>query len=394
MTNTSHRTLAALAAALTLAACGKGGGEQTAQAAPAGPPADTVLLSARAVAIAGFGTARAERTPWREVWRAPARLTLDPVTTHTLGSIVEGRVSSVLVLPGDRVQAGQVLASIHSHELLSAQSALANAEAGAREAENRLQLAGTEAARAERLYAVKAMSMADLERARAARVSAAATNDQARSELTRAREYLAHLGGATGHEVLVRSPIAGVVVSRSVQPGMVVLPGAPLLVVGRPGSLVLVMQLPEKALAAARVGAPVRFAVASYPDRGFDAEVVRVAPVIDTLSRTVDVTARVRDPDGALRAEMFAQAELLGPPGDSALIIPAGAVQDFDGDTAVIAAERRGEGVKLSAVRVRIGRRDAQRAEVVAGLSPGTNIVVQGAAVAKAEILRRRGAGE
>jgi multidrug efflux pump subunit AcrA (membrane-fusion protein) len=48
----------------------------------------------------------------------------------------------------------------------------------------------------------------------------------------------------------------------------------------------------------------------------------------------------------------------------------------------------------IEAVRVRIGRRSGVRAEILDGLSAGDSVVTRGAAVAKAEILKRRSGGE
>ena len=78
-------------------------------------------------------------------------------------------------------------------------------------------------------------------------------------------------------------------------------------------------------------------------------------------------------------------------PNATTLSVPAGAVQAFEGDTVVITAHARPGGLVLEAVPVRIGRRTAERAEVLGGLAAGTPIVVAGASVAKAELLRRRG---
>jgi hypothetical protein len=68
-------------------------------------------------------------------------------------------------------------------------------------------------------------------------------------------------------------------------------------------------------------------------------------------------------------------------------------VQTLDGDTVLIVAEQRGEGVHVQAVPVRIGRRTAEVAEVLSGVEEGTTVVVEGAAIVRAEILRRREAG-
>ena len=221
---------------------------------------------------------------------------------------------------------------------------------------------------------------------------------QAQAELTRAQSVHSHLvgpgsvpAGIDEHEVLLRSPMSGIVVRLDAQPGAVVLVGAPLVSVSRTTSLVLQMQLPERALAVAGIGSSIRFTVPAFPGERFEARVTRVAPTLDSTTRTLAVQAQVQSGADRLRAEMFATAELLGPPNAATLSVPASAVQAYEGDTVVITARSRTSGLELEAVPVRVGRRTTERAEILAGLVAGTPVIVEGAPVAKAELLRRRG---
>ena len=393
---------AAVAATLLfLSACGdappdaeQAGGDVAGEEAHA----DTAILSAEAVAIAGFDTVPVVRAPWRESWTAPARLTLDVLRSESLGSIVEGRVKRVFALQGDRVRAGQVLVSIHSHELMDARLVLAEAQSAVAHAQSQLGVATSGAARAERLHAIKSLSLADLERARASRVEAEAALTRAQAELERGRAYVSHLvgtgpvpEGVDDHDVLIRAPFDGVVISREAQPGSVVLVSAPLMTVSRAGAMSLMIHLPQRASSAAEVGAPVRFTVSTIPDKTFEGRVVRVAPAIDSLTRTLEVFASVDDPGRVLRPEMFATARILGRAMAPVAQVPAAAVQAIEGDTVLIVADKRGEGLRIEAVRVRIGRRTPELAEVLAGADTGMAVVVKGAAIARAELLRRRG---
>lgn len=366
---------------------------------PATAVRDTALLSSDAARLAGLIIAPAESLPWRDTWTVPARLTLDPLETQTLGAIAEGRVTRVLARIGDRVRQGQVLVAVHSHEMMNVVSALTKATASDAQAAAERALAESAAARAERLYTIKALSLADLERARTALAQARSLEKQARAELDRVRDTRSHLvgigpvpSGTDEHEVLVRSPMDGLVVGLDAQPGAVVLVGAALVAVSRTTSLVLQMQLPERASKLAWPGAPVRFSVPALPSDTFTARVTRVAPTLDSTTRTLAVQAQVEGTVTQLRAEMYASAELVGPPDAITLTVPAAAVQAFDGDTVVIAAyDRPGGGVELEAVPVRVGRRTSERAEILAGLPCGTPVVTVGSAIAKAELLRRRG---
>ena len=228
-------------------------------------------------------------------------------------------------------------------------------------------------------------------------VQAQSAHSQARAELDRARALRGHLVGSGGippgtdeHEVLVRSPMDGIVVRLDARPGEVVLVGAPLVTVSRTTSLVLQMNVPEQLVGRAKPGARVRFTVPAFPGESFAATVAHVAPTLDSATRTVALQANVEGDVERLRAEMYVSAELLGVPDAATLSVPATALQAFDGDTVVIAARPCEGGVELEPIRVRVARRTASRAEIVAGLSAGTPVVTDGAAIAKAELLRRR----
>jgi len=393
--------LVATGACLLLGACGAAPEATPAAASTdAVVPRDTALLSAEALGVSGVTLEAARRVAWREAWQLPAHLILDPTTTQTLGSIVEGRVTQVFVQPGERVRRGQVLVTIHTHELTAAINALAQARAGRAEATSASLVADAAAARSERLYAAQAGSLAELERARSGKVTADEGKRRAEAEYHRAAEMVDHLRpegpvgrGVDPEDMLVRSPFDGVVVSRETQPGAVVVPGGMLVTVSRTNSVLLAMHVPEAALAAAKVGSEVRFTVPAYPGRAFSGRVVRVAPALDSLSRTAEVFASVQNRGGELRGEMTASAEVFGLASDSVLAVSIGAVQDFEGDTVVVTGIRRGTGMLLEAVRVRIGRRAAGMAEVTAGLTAGAPVIAGGATIAKAEILRQRDAG-
>lgn len=398
---TGRRVL--LAGTALLAACSgaaDGGGDGAPALAGNAPPAmDTATLSADAVQIAGFTIDTARTVPWRASVTVPGRLELDPNSLETIGSITEGRITHVTVRVGDRVAAGQALVMVHSHEIMDARSTLkaSLARVTAMEAERDLAISAAE--RAQRLFDNKALSRAELDRAVVNRRVAESNYTQAVAERDRATALVEHLAGtgplpagADEHDVIIRTPIAGVVTGREAQPGTVVLPGTPLLTVGSPDRLQLEMHLPEQQAVGIEVGATVRYALTDRPDQRYDAVVLRVAPTVDTLSRTVQVIARLSGRTAG-RAETFVQADISGRGTTPALVIPDGALQTIDGDTVVFVAEQRGAGMHVRATPVRIGRRSSERVEVLVGLPEGAIVVVRGVAIAKAELLKRRSAG-
>jgi cobalt-zinc-cadmium efflux system membrane fusion protein len=384
-----------------LAACSGASEPATADAAtPAAATRDTATLSAEAVAIAGFTFDTSKTVAWRSAVTSPARLMLDPSAVETIGSIVEGRITHVPVRVGDVVRAGDVLVMIHSHEIMDARNALSRAKAQVTSAEAERRVAVSAGERAHRLLDAKAMSRAEVERADAARIAAESMYDQAVSERDYAQALVEHLVGkgpvpanADDHDVLIRTPIGGVVISRDAQPGTVVLLGTPLVTVGDPNRLALQVRLSEDAARTVRVGTAIRFALTDNPSERHEATVTRVAPTVDTLTRTIEVLAAPKGSIRAGRAESYAQADILGAAGSPAVVVPAAALQALEGDTVVIVAEPHGAALHVEAVPVRVGRRAVDQVELLTGVGVGRVVVVGGAAIAKAELLKRRTAG-
>ncbi len=382
-----------------LAACS--GTPEAAQSATDAPAAavDSATLSADAVKIAGITVDTVRRSAWQTGVTVPGRIQLDPSSLETIGSITEGRITHVVVRVGDRVVAGQALVMIHSHEIMDARRGLTAGRARVNAMEAERDLAMSSAERAKRLFDNKAMSRAELDRAEVSRRVAQSNYEEAVADRDRALALVEHLAGtgplprdADEHDVIIRTPIAGVVTSRDAQPGTVVVPGMPLVTVGNPNKLQLEMHVPEQQAVGIAPGATVRFAITEAPAERYDAVVSRVAPTVDTLTRTVQVIAPISRRIAG-RAETFVQADISGARGAPALSVPVAAVQALEGDTVVFVTEPRGAGMFVRATPVRVGRRSRDRVEVLAGLPEGTSVVVRGAAIAKAELLKRRNAG-
>src|ERR1022692_1859633 len=112
----------------------------------------------------------------------------------------------------------------------------------------------------------------------------------------------------------VLAPFAGVVVSKSVDPGSLALPGAPLFTIEREGAYRLEASVEESRLSAIRIGQPVSVTLDSV-DHTFDARVSEIVPAVDAASRayTVKIDLPVLP---AIRSGVFGRAsfQLGGPP--------------------------------------------------------------------------------
>ncbi len=306
---------AALAGAVFLTACGG----HTAAPEVAPPPPGTVRLTPEQVRTAGIvvDTTR--------IVRATLPLTVpgtvvtpDPLTAH-LGSIVEGRVERVAVLPGDVVRAGEALIHIHSHEVATAQRDLTTAEAQVRVARAALE-------RSSRLLAAEAVSREEVERRQA-------QLDEAEAELKRSRDMVLHLSPSPEGDVVVRAPRAGTIFDVKVRPGEAVVVGTALLELGDASQLWVTGFIPENAAVAVRPGALLTVRFEAMPEASVTGRVVRLGGVVDSLRRAVDLRVELSHVPAGIRPGMF--ASLVLPAGEPAerVVLPAEAVQrTADGD--------------------------------------------------------------
>ena len=237
-----------------------------------------------------------------------ARVVYDEDATARIGVAISGRIIKVLVAPGDQVKAGQALAEIDSPDVGTASADLNKA----RTDEERKKLA---ADRARELVPGDAIPLKDWE-------AAQADLAQARAETARAEQRLKNLNPQalviSGQRLTLLSPIAGVVAERNITPALEVSPGmaAPLFVISDTTRLWLMVDLPEKLLAAVKLGSAVEVESDAYPDQRFPAKLVQLGQVIDPNSRRVTLRAKLDNPGRKLLPEMFVRARLLQDSGD------------------------------------------------------------------------------
>lgn len=346
--------LLALVATLLAAACGGGGGND----APASPQPQPVRIGAESVA----------RVAREQITSGP-RISgeLRPEREAAVRAEVGGSVLEVRVEEARPVRQGAVVARIEAQALTDAE---VSAGSAVRSAEQALGVAEREAARTETLVKGGALAERDLETARNAVVAAQAQLADARSRLASARKQLAN--------TVIRAPISGIVSQRPVNRGDVVAPGAPIVTIIDPSSMMFEASVPSVALDALRVDAPVEFRVRGYGDQVFRGHIERISPVADPVTRQVPIWVSIPNTGGRLVAGLFAEGRV-NTEARSGLVAPASALGNTGSDTWVVRV-RNG---KAERVPVQVGLRDerAGRVELTSGVSEG-DVLLTGAAQA------------
>lgn len=294
---------------------------------------------------------------------APARVAFRDGAVAQVGAPVAGRVQEVHVRLGDRVQAGAKLVTIGSSDAAGARAELRRAESI------------VHAARLE-LERQKTLSDRGVGLARD-RVEAEAALAQAETELARARHANALIGKDRGGQVVIRAPIAGVVLRRSVTPGGVVEPGGePLLEIGDPTALWIVADVYSDEVELVRDGAAATLEVPGMPEP-VAVTVAAVGGAVDPRTRRAPVWLTLVGTVPHLRAGTFVRVMIEG--GEPAkAIVPTSAVVLKDGMHALVYVATEDPGV-FERRPVAVGRPVRGRIPVLEGLSPGDSVVVEGA---------------
>jgi membrane fusion protein, heavy metal efflux system len=307
------RALFALLLAAALCSCGDKPKEEAPQPSVSG---DTVAFPAGSPQLAQIATAPVK--PRRDMMvRFNGRLVWNEDRTVRVFAPFGGRVMSIAVRPGDRVRPGDTLAVLAAPELGVAQ-------AEARKAEQDYALAQKSFARVKELYEAGVAPAKDFQAAQAEVARTAA-------ERSRTQEKLKLYGKAdtVDQTFRLKSPLAGIVVERNLNPGQEVRPDSQgekgLFVVSDPSQLWFRLDVADKDIGLVKRGTEVRISATSLGDDSVAGHVVHVAEQVDPQTRTVKVRGTVDGPEPRLKAEMYIVAEVRVPV-QGGFVVPANAV--------------------------------------------------------------------
>lgn len=356
----------------------------------------------------------------RAVVQAPGWIEPDPYAT-TIPALAEGVVRDLLIVEGQRVEAGEVVARMVDDE---ARLALRRAEAEILEKE--AEVARSEAefaaaeARADELRddltrkrplvergAIGAAELTQLElRLRAAERGIAAAQGmtaQSRAALVRA-DVMRDEAALLLSRMSITAPSAGVVMQRLVEPGMRISMGS------AEGMTTAVARIYDPARLQARVDVPVsdagkvavgdhaEVATEALPGRTFSGRIVRAVHEGNIQRNTVQFKVAIEAPDPAMKPEMLCRVRILGGPRSvpssidateapdapgphrgSVLLLPESVLLQRSGDTARVWRIDRADPSGLPTARmteVGIALFEVGLVRITRGLSPGDRVVI------------------
>ncbi|MGA2144394.1 MAG: efflux RND transporter periplasmic adaptor subunit [Bryobacteraceae bacterium] len=362
--------LCLIPAALWLAGCGETPKEKAAAA------------SALRAPVSVSTTAAATET-WPSIYEATG--TVRARTSAVIAAKLMGYVREVKVQACDRVREGQSLVTLDARDLdvssrraeaarEEIRTALPEADSAVAAAKANLDLAQVTFGRIQSLFQKNSVSNQEFDEASARLKAAQAAVEMAEARRAQWNAKLAQADQEVRSTEVTRSyadvlaPFAGVVVSRSIDPGSMAVPGAPLLLIERDGAYRLEASVDEQHLAAIRVGQPVSVTLDGI-DHAVDARVSEIVPVVDAASRAYTVKIDL-PPLAVIRSGVFGRAAFQLE-SRSVVAIPAEAVGERGQLQSVVVAENGVARARL----ITAGQKSKDRVEVLSGLSAGEKVI-------------------
>ena len=300
-----------------------------------------------------FKTAEAIEVPI-EI-KVPGRLAFNAEKSKVVSARVPGRVERIYAFDGAPVQSGSPLLELYSPEFNSAQQEYLLTSKTAD-------------------ILAKNQAMGDLMQ------DAKMTQDAATNRLRNigvSNQEIVQLGASKQVQanLLIRSPIQGVVTKRNVEPGAVVNSGDVLASLADPKALWFLGNIFEKDLRMVAVGQQLILKTEAYPDREFIAQANYVSPGIDPETRALLIRADVNNADGLLRPDMFMSAKLMIGKG-LAVVVPQSAIIRIREMRYAIVQVKPETYRRLSVKGYDL---DAKHFAITEGLSPGLSVLIDGA---------------
>ncbi len=341
---------------------------------PVGSPGAVVALSDIAILRSGIRVAAAATAVLEDAVELPAEVQFDPDLMAHVSTLVDGQLVSVAVTQGDRVDAGQELATFRSVALGQARADLNRADA-IRDVANRT-LDRQRRLRDDGISSERSLIEAQL------------AADEADADVGAARSRLRVFGvrGGSGGDMPLTSPIAGEIIERHATRGENVASEDTLFVVADTSAVWVIGRVYEQQVPRVARDMEAVLTLSAYPGREWRGSVDYLGAALDESSRTLPARVELPNTDGVLRPGMFGSLRLGARVGaDPVIVLPSAAVQTLNNQTVVFIEEHSGE---FATVNVVLGREADGRTEVLEGVEAGQSVVVEGAFILLSELLR------
>jgi HlyD family secretion protein len=379
------------------------------------------------LALQGCGTAETEPEPVVTVQTTPAKrgpialtISAEAVVSPRQQAIITPKITSTIkkfyVQRGTQVKEGQLLAELENADLSGAaeqsKGEFEQAEAGyatttGASLPQQIQKAELDAAAYKSAYEAQkkiydarkdlfdqgAIPRRDLDSAEVAFIQARGQNEQAQRQLSDLQKLgkeetlksaTGQLSAAKGKYLNakaqlsyseIRSPIDGVVTDRPLYQGELAAANQPIMTVMNTSKLIAKTHIVQNEAVLLKTGDPAELQLAGL-EEPIKGKVTLISPALDPGSTTIEVWVESDKPNPALKPGMNVQIEATARDMKDALVVPASAVfKTAEGADYVLLA---GADQKAHQVKVKVGLRNKELAEIQSGIKAGDQVITQG----------------
>lgn len=282
--------------------------------------------------------------------------TVEPEKINNISAMMANRIKTINVDEGQRVSAGQVLATLDDVNTTNYEIQLDNAKAQLRNVQVNYN-------RAVELLKIGGGTQQNVDQMEIQLTSAKNAVASAERALRNARE-----------NTVLTSPVSGVVTARNYDPGDMT--GAlPILTVAQVNPLKIVINVSESEFTHVKLGMPAKITFDTYGSEQFEGRVAKIMPTVDTQSRTFGVEISMNNSEGRILPGMFGRV-ILNFGTERHVVVPDRAVVKQNGS-----ADRYvytyADG-KVIYNKVELGQRLGTKYEIISGVTPGAEVVVTG----------------
>ncbi|MCB1923496.1 MAG: efflux RND transporter periplasmic adaptor subunit [Gammaproteobacteria bacterium] len=302
----------------------------------------TVEISNAIINSMGVRSQPAENTTLWKYVETVGRIDYDETRLAHVHPRAEGWMETLDVnAEGEPIKSGQLIGRLYSEEILSAQVDFlialdqSNGKARVEKARNRLRLLGV--------------------------------TEYTISAIQKSRETIT--------TVPIVSNATGVVTKLGARKGMYVTPSMEIVTIADLGRIWVLVDVYEHQIDWLQLGQTAEIRVPAYPGRTWEGTVEYIYPELDPKSRTLKVRLAFDNPDGLLKANMFADVVVYGGPKHDVLAVPAEAVIETGKRASVVLA--LGDG-RFQPVDVVTGMASGGKVEILSGIKAGDEVVVSG----------------
>lgn len=283
--------------------------------------------------------------------------TVEPAVINNISSSAPNRIKQIYVDEGMRVSAGQRLVVLDDVNAYAYETQVANARAALKNVQVNYD-------RAVELFKIGGGTKQQVDQMEIQLINAKNALSQAERTLRNARE-----------NTVLTSPISGVVTARNYDPGDMT-GQLPILTVARVQPVKIVINVSESELPKVKKGMPAEITFDTYGDEKFQGVVSLVMPTVDAQSRTFGVEVTLPNANGKALPGMFGRVKLNLGKADR-VVVPDKAVvkQQGSGNQYVYIYNENGT---VSYVQVQLGQRLGDEYELISGVEPGSQVVING----------------